>query len=324
MPRERSAPQHQLLIVRNSKRGNKLPSLLVENPINWVKYEVQFIGLFKLSMEILNDEIEKKIQNDIINNILQKEYDLAISNITNILDELYDNIPDNKRISYGRVHTIKVLSEYLYSRLIEIEAPVYEIASHIFNKSDNFKSKGVSLGMLSFYGLNDYIKVLPYFESAAVSSDWDMRELSSILFRKLIKKYPDEMKEYLLQLVKSDNPNIRRFVSETLRPVQENRWFYNNPDYPLSILKNMFKESSPYPRTSVGNNLSDLARRLPDLIYDLVRELVDSGDKNSYWIAYRACRNLVKKEPIKVMDLLKVDEYKYKKRVHKRNDYQRN
>jgi cytochrome bd-type quinol oxidase subunit 1 len=31
-----------------------------------------------------------------------------------------------------------------------------------------------------------------------------------------------------------------------------------------------------------------------------------------------ACRNLVKKEPIKVMDLLKVDEYKYKKRIHKR------
>lgn len=36
----------------------------------------------------------------------------------------------------------------------------------------------------------------------------------------------------------------------------------------------------------------DLARRLTDLVYDLVKELVDSGDKNSYWIAYRACGNL--------------------------------
>jgi 3-methyladenine DNA glycosylase AlkC len=86
----------------------------------------------------------------------------------------------------------------------------------------------------------------------------------------------------------------------------------------------MFRESSPYPRTSVGNNLSDLARKLPDLVCDLVRGLVDSGDKNSYWIAYRACRNLVKKDPIKVMDLLKTDEYKYKKRRYKRDDYQRN
>ena len=129
------------------------------------------------------------------------------------------------------------------------------------------------------------------------------------------------MKEYLLKLVKSEDANIRRFVAETLRPVQENRWFYRNPDYPLSILRYMFKESSPYPRTSVGNNLGDLARRLPDLVYDLVKELVDSGDKNSYWIAYRACRNLVKKEPVKVMDLLKVDEYKYKKRIYKRSGY---
>jgi 3-methyladenine DNA glycosylase AlkC len=75
---------------------------------------------------------------------------------------------------------------------------------------------------------------------------------------------------------------------------------------------------------TVGNNLSDLARQLPDLVYDLVEELVGSGDKNSFWIAYRACRNLVKTEPIRVLDLLKTDEYKYKDRVYKRSDYQRN
>ena len=132
---------------------------------------------------------------------------------------------------------------------------------------------------------------------------------------------PDKAKDFLLGLVSTDDPNIRRFVSETLRPVQENRWLYKNPDYPLSILKNMFKESSAYPRTSVGNNLSDLARKIPDLVYELVGELVSSGDKNSYWIAYRACRNLVKEEPIRVMDLLQVDEYKYKKRIHRRDDY---
>jgi len=68
----------------------------------------------------------------------------------------------------------------------------------------------------------------------------------------------------------------------------------------------------------------DLARRLPDLVFGIIRELVGTGDKNSYWIAYRACRNLVKKEPIKVMDLLQVDEYRYKKKRYRRNDYQRN
>ncbi|MCK4689935.1 MAG: hypothetical protein KAT41_06545, partial [Candidatus Marinimicrobia bacterium] len=162
-------------------------------------------------MEILNREIEKKIQHDIIRPVLEKKYDLLIMNITYIIDELYTNIPDDKRISYGRVYTIKVLSEYLYNRFIELGVQIFEVASNIFNKSDDFKSKGVSLGVLSFYGLNKYKKVLPYFKSAAVSSNWDVRELSVILFRKLIKKYPDEMKRYLLQLVKSEDANIRRF-----------------------------------------------------------------------------------------------------------------
>jgi 3-methyladenine DNA glycosylase AlkC len=275
-------------------------------------------------MNILNAEVERKIQEGIIKPALAGEYAVAIGNISPIADELYANIPDNKRISYGIVHVVKTLSEYLYTHLMEIDAPVYQVALHIFEEGADFESKGVSLGMLSYCGLNDYREVLPYFESAAASSDWEVRELAQMFFRKLIKKYPNEMREYLLKLVKSKDANIRRFVAETLRPVQENRWFYKNPDYSLSILRNIFKESAPYPRTSVGNNLSDLARRLPDLVYDLVKELVDSGDKNSYWIAYRACRNLVKKEPVKVMDLFKVDEYKYEKRIYQRIDYQGN
>jgi 3-methyladenine DNA glycosylase AlkC len=275
-------------------------------------------------MKILNAEIESKIQKDVMNPLLQGEYALAMGNIAPIVDELYANIPDNKRISYGIVHVIKTLSEYLYAHLVEKDAPVYRIASHIFEEANDFRSKGVSLGMLSYYGLGDYKKVLPSFETAAASSDWQMREFAQMFFRKLIVKHPDQMKEYLLKLVKSKDANIRRFVGETLRPVQENGWFYRNPDYPLSILRYMFKETSPYPRTSVGNNLSDLARRLPDLVYGLVKELVASGDKNSYWIAYRACRNLVKDDPVKVMSLLKADEYKYKQRIYKRIDYPRN
>jgi len=275
-------------------------------------------------MKILNADIEHKIAESIIKNCINKKYDLAIENISKIIDELYANIPDSKRISYGRVHTVRVLSEYLFNYFNEIEAPTFQIVSNIFQKGDDFKTKGAALGILSFIGLNDYRKVIPYFESAAADENWDVREMAQMFFKRLIKKHPDEMQDFLLKLVKSENPNIRRFVAESLRPVQENRWFYNNPDYPLSILKYLFRESARYPRTSVGNNLSNLARHLPDLVYDLVRELVDSGDKNSYWIAYRACRNLVKKEPIKVMDLLKVDEYKYKNRIHKRSDYQEN
>jgi 3-methyladenine DNA glycosylase AlkC len=124
-----------------------------------------------------------------------------------------------------------------------------------------------------------------------------------------------------MRLVKSEDPNLRRFASETLRPVVENQWLYKDLDYSLSILCHLFKESHPYPRTSVGNNLSDIARREPELVYRLVAELVEMGDKNAIWIATRACRNLVKQDPIRVMDLLGVDKYKYKQRVYRRSDY---
>jgi len=274
-------------------------------------------------MELLNDNITANIKSDIIDRLLQGDYDSAISNISSILSRLHDNIPDKKRISYGIVHTIKILSEHLYARLIDAEKPVLSIACEIFDRSSDPGVKGVAIGMLSYYGLSDYKAVLPYFESAATSSDWKLREHTQMFFRKLIKKYPNEMKAYLSRLANSRDANLRRFVAETLRPVQENRWFYRNPDYPLSIIKEMFKESSAYARTSVGNNLSDLARQCPETVYDVVGGLVENGDRNSYWIAYRACRNLVKTDALKVMDLLKVDEYRYKERIYKRSDYHR-
>ena len=275
-------------------------------------------------LQILNHKIETKIQQGIIVNVLQRKYNLAVKHVPRVLEALYRNIPENKRISFGRVYTVQVLSRYLFLSLAENSAEPYEVGAALFENSEDFKSKGVALGILSLYGLDDYEKVLPFFGGSASSADWDMREFAQMFFRKLIRKWPDAMKEYLLNLTKSKDPNIRRFVNETLRPVKENKWFYNNPDYSLSILRKLFRESSSYPRTSVGNNLSDLARHLPNLVFGLVETPVASGDRNSYWIAYRACRNLVKKEPIKVMNLLHVDEYKYKKKVYKRSEYSRN
>ena len=272
-------------------------------------------------MNLLTSKLENKIQNDILAPAIRGDYALGAKNINPVLQELYANIPENKRISYGRVHTVKVLSKVLHTGLNDANAPVLKIASQLYAAGETNLGKGVALGILAEYGLNDYSSVLSYFESAASSDDWDLREHAQMFFRRLIKKYPMEMQAFLLGLVKSEDPNLRRFVSETLRPVQENQWFYKDPDYSLTVLRHLFKESNPYPRTSVGNNLSDLARRLPELVYGLVEELVASGDKNSYWIAYRACRNLVKKEPVRVMDLLGVDEYKYKKAVYRRGDY---
>jgi len=277
-------------------------------------------------MNIFTDQLEKKIHKIVINPIIEKEYGIAANAISIILDDLYANIPDEKRFSYGRYYTIKVLAQNLYEKLSELQLPIFEISATMIEKPKDFRLPGVCLGLLSHYGYEDekhLHEIMHLFKEAAVHDHWETRENAAGFFHKLIKNYKQQMKPYMEEFVQSSDPKLRRFVSESLRPVAENRWLQKQPEFSLSILKYLFKESSAYPRTSVGNNLSDLARGNPDLIYHVVKDLVDSGDKNSYWIAYRACRNLVKKEPLKVMDLLQVDEYKYKQRIHKRSDYQR-
>ena len=272
-------------------------------------------------MNILDQTFEKKIHRTIMPAVRSGESERAQDGISHVLDELHARIPDSKRISYGIVYTtVKLLSEYLYTQLYQGHSPVFEIAEGLFSSNQEARCRGVALGILSFYGLEDYPRVLPHFEAAAAAGSWDLREFAQMFFRRLIKKNPCQRQAFLLCLVDSEDANIRRFVAETLRPVQENKWFYSDPEYSLSVLRHLFKERSPYPRTSVGNNLSDLARRQPELVYALVAELVETGDKNSYWTAYRACRNLVKQDPLRVMDLLRVDQYHYKKTRYERAD----
>lgn len=274
-------------------------------------------------MKPLNKEIRRGIDHSIVGPVRCGEYRSAMEGISRVVDDIHAGIPDHKRVSYGVVYAIRTLSDDLYQHLVRANVPILPAASHMLRASTDARCRGVSLGLLSLEGVHSLEPVLPHFEAAAASPDWNTREFAQTFFRRLIKRHPAEARAYLLRLAGSEDGNVRRFVGETLRPVQENKWFYQDPDYPLSIIRKMFRESSAYPRTSVGNNLSDLARHCPETVYGVVQELVDSGDGNSYWIACRACRNLVKEDPLRVMDLLKVDEYRYKERLYQRSDYHR-
>jgi 3-methyladenine DNA glycosylase AlkC len=255
------------------------------------------------------------------------ESDISVISIEleKLIDTIYKDIPEKKRISTGRYSIVKTLGQELYPRLREAGIDLQEFAAGIYenNDIDRFvRSLGVQLYALYGMETSDLDTVHLIFETAAGDEDWIVRECSSGFIRKLVKKYPDEMKSWYLEMVYSDDPHQRRFVSESLRPVVENRWFHKCPDYALGIIKNLFFESAPYPRTSVGNNMSDWMRVNQEVAWPIVVELARNGDKNSYWIAYRACRNYVKKEPLKVLELLEVEEYKYKTRIHRKEDYQ--
>jgi len=104
--------------------------------------------------------------------------------------------------------------------------------------------------------------------------DWTIRETTGASIRAEIKQNPEKLFKYLTKLIKSDKENLRRLVSESLRPISEIKWLRDptKNDKVLAILTSLRKDSSIYVRKSVGNNLKDLSKYMPIKILDLMEE----------------------------------------------------
>ena len=247
------------------------------------------------------------------------------SDLAAIIDQIRNDIPEKKRISTGRYSIVKSLGLMFYPLLAESRIDVLDFASGLFSLPDMdpfVRSLAVQLICLHGSASADLTSIKPWILQAAADEDWIVRECSSGFIRKLVKEYPDQIRSWYLEMVRSKDPKQRRFVSESLRPVVENRWFHKEPEYALGVIRHLFQDASPYPRTSVGNSLSDWMRVNSEVAWPIVQELAGSGEKNSYWIATRACRNFVNQEPVLVMETLGVTEYQYKNRHYYLADYE--
>jgi 3-methyladenine DNA glycosylase AlkC len=246
--------------------------------------------------------------------LLGGQVERGIGQLRALKDEIHAAIPEKLRIGRGITWVVERVSLLLATQGLRDET-LRELALNLYAQlAEDDLLIGVAIFLMGEYGMRHPEGAFGFFEKAAGAGHWVVREFTAGAFRKTIGLNKDVVLPWLQKIARSPDPNQRRFSSETLRPVTYNKWLNQQPEYSLSVLRLLFKESHPYPRTSVGNNLSDLSRRQPELIFGLVKDLMASGDANSYWIAYRACRNLVKKEPQLVMDLLKVEEYHYKDR----------
>ena len=257
---------------------------------------------------------EEEVAAAILADLERSQVLLAVGKLDTLKDDLYAAIPDKKRQSRGITWVLMRLGLLLATSCRNL-GHVRSVSEALFkNMRLENRLVGVPVYMMAEYGKTYPEEVLDFFRTAGGSGHWEVREFASSGFRRIIKTNRDVSLPWLWQCARNENPNVRRFASETLRPVVENRWLNNAPYPSLEILRLLFCEPHPYPRTSVGNNLSDLARRNPELILSIVQELVASGNRNSYWIAHRACRNMIKKQPDRIMDILRVDKYHYKDR----------
>jgi 3-methyladenine DNA glycosylase AlkC len=244
--------------------------------------------------------------------------DLMVDRLRELKEVIYASIPDKQRQSRGITWVVHTISELLNENS-HSEKHIKNLAIRFYEyieQSDLLV--GVPIFLMARYGTNHVEEVLGFYTEVATSDAWVVREFAAAGFRQLITPNRTIVHPWLKQMARQRDPNRRRFASETLRPVTFLNWIQKEPAYSLDVLQLLFHEAHPYPRTSVGNNLSDLSRRNPELVYALAQDLVESGDKNSYWIAYRACRNLVKKDPQRVMDILQTTEYHYKDRRYQK------
>jgi 3-methyladenine DNA glycosylase AlkC len=267
-----------------------------------------------VSMKTVFSETEMNAAATITQDLIGGQVKRGVERLRALKDELHAAIPQKLQIGRGITWVVERVSVLLAAQGL-LDETLRELALSIYAhlKEDDLLI-GVPIFLMAGYGARHPVEAVGFFEMTASAGHWVVREFTAGAYRRIIGPNKDIVLHWLQKMAQSTDPNQRRFASETLRPVTYNQWLNQQPEYSLSVLRLLFMETHPYPRTSVGNNLSDLSRRQPELIFGLVKNLVSSGDANSYWIAYRASRNLVKKQPQRVMNLLRVEEYHYKDR----------
>ena len=266
--------------------------------------------------EFIIYQVEGQISDSFISTLELMDKKTREAQINKLIQALYDNINEKKRISYGITYVINILSKMMYQK---ISNPC-SFGMLLYNEMNGFKAKCLGLGILSYVGVEQPDDILPLLAEAASGEQWETKEFVQMYVRKIMKEYPNKTRDFLIEMAKSDDSDKRRLASESLRPVAENKWINDKPEFSLSVLRLLFRESHPFPRVSVGNNLSDLSKKNPELIFSIVAELMNMNDKNSELIAHRACRNLVIENPVRVLDALGCDIYKYKNRVYRREE----
>lgn len=266
-----------------------------------------------IDQDLLRHEVVRLIENP-----LEQDETFFEERVLGSLSTLMASIPQSKKASYGIVSLIALLAKTLYHSMPD-EEEVMGTGLFLYRQGRDFRVIVLGLGLLSHLGVARPQEILPILEEGANHEQWEVKEFVQMFIRKITKAHPDLVQEFLLDLTASDNPNHRRFASESLRPVVENKWIMDQPDYALKVLRRLFREKEDFPKVSVGNNLSDLSRKNPHLILKVVEELKGLQNEHSDFIAHRACRNLIKDHRNEVLDLLGIETYKYKTKEYSRS-----
>ncbi|MFX0050493.1 MAG: DNA alkylation repair protein [Candidatus Hermodarchaeota archaeon] len=224
------------------------------------------------------------------------------------IQRIKDSIPKEQRIGKGLVWSLRQVRKQVR---IEVPLLIQQQSLSILINSNDWQIRKLT----SFIAVNCFIEenkidpYLPLIKRAANDPHFGVRESAQMAMRELLQEFPDKILSYYEQWIDDSKENIRRCVSESLRPVLVNgkNWLRNNPQKAIQLLTKLNQDPSIYVRKSVGNNLADISKRHPILVLSTLHIWLSENnyDKRTMFIARKACRHIINTHPAEVTELLK-------------------
>jgi len=228
--------------------------------------------------------------------------------LLDLIKEVKNSIPLKQRTGKGIVWTLRQIRKNVK---IEVPLAVQKQSLNILVNDKHWEIRKFTAFIVVNCSIEE--KELDYYmlfiKDVAADVHFGVRESAQMSMRELLQTFPTQIFRYYDEWVVDLDENVRRCVSESLRPVlvSGKNWIRNKPEIVIQILTNLNCDTSLYVRKSVGNNLADISKRHPKLVLKTLRGWLNENnyDKRTLFIARKACRHLGKTNPTEVNQLLR-------------------
>jgi 3-methyladenine DNA glycosylase AlkC len=143
------------------------------------------------------------------------------------------------------------------------------------------------------YGLDDF--------EASMRAQYALTQRFTAEFsmRPFLQRHPELVLQRFADWARDSNQHVRRLVSESTRPrlpwAPRLRAFQQDPQPVLALLELLKDDPELYVRRSVANNLNDIGKDHPELLFATAeRWLIDASEERR-WIVRHALRSAIKR-----------------------------
>jgi 3-methyladenine DNA glycosylase AlkC len=154
---------------------------------------------------------------------------------------------------------------------------------------------------------------LEHFDvSMSFQYELTQRFTAEFSIRPYLEKYPEATLAQLHLWATDPSPHVRRLVSEGSRPrlpwASPLKRFQQDPRSVLALLELLKDDPELYVRRSVANNLNDIGKDHPELLFETARCWLHEASEERRWLVHHALRSAVKRGEAGALDALGYDK----------------